>query len=206
MPIVTHEDEILLARIDIEVAQAFNTLAKKVDKIAYAEKELGELYQSYSKDLANYVRKLRDKSKQMEVLAREERSGVEMSEVDTTKKRIQEVDEQIKLIEGYYDRLKDLALQKHGMTKKMEDFNSLIYENAKIRRHIVELGLKIDKDKNKMVAAESLSKNEDKMKDIEREFERSKKEMEKKWEQLNEERSEVNKMWKNLKNAIDDFE
>ena len=206
MPIITHEDEILLAKVDVEVSDMFKKLASKIDKISDAEKSLGEMYQDYTKDLQEYARKMRDKSKQMEILAREERSGVEKAEVDDYKKKIVDVEEQIKMIEGYYDRLKDLAGQKRSMTKKMEEYVKLVQANAKIRREIVELGLKIEKDKNKMVAAESISKVEDKLKDSEREFERSKKEMDKKWEQLVEERGEVNAMWKAFKGAVDEFE
>ena len=206
MPIVTHEDEILLAKIDQEVAGLFSKLAKKIDTIAGAERKLGELYQGYTKDLQNYSRKMRDKSKQMDVLAREERSGVEASDVKEYKKKIGDVDEQVKMIEGYYDRIKDLAAQKKGMTKRMEEYTKLTISNSKIRKKIVELGLRIEKDKNKMVAADSISTTEDKLKDTERDFERSKKELGKKWEQLIEERTEVNAMWSAFKDAIDEFE
>jgi len=44
------------------------------------------------------------------------------------------------------------------------------------------------------------------LKDIEREFERSKKELGKKWEQILEERAEVNEIWMSLKDSIDNFE
>jgi hypothetical protein len=206
MPIVTHEDEIQLAKIDMEVASIFSKLAKKIETISGQEKKLGETYQSYTKDLSAYVRKMRDKSKQMEVLAREERSGVEDADVKEYKKRIQSVDDQIKMIEGYYDRMKDLAMQKKGMIKRMDEYNKLVGTNSRIRRRIVDLGLKIEKEKNKMVAADSLSKTEDALKDIEREFERSKKELSKKWDQLLEERTEVNSMWQAFKDSIEDFE
>jgi hypothetical protein len=205
-PIITHEDEILLAKIDVEVADMFGKLAGKINKISDFERSLGELYQDYTKDLQEYVRKMRDKSKQMETLAREERSGIEKGEVDGYKKIITDVDEQIKMLEGYYTAIKDLASIKKSLTKRMDEYVKLVDHNAKIRREIVEIGLKIEKDKNKMVAAESISKNEDKLKDTEREFERSKKEMEKKWEQISEERGEVNAMWKAFKTAVDEFE
>ncbi len=206
MPIITHQDLIELAKIDVEVASHFGKIAKKIETIASAEKKMGDLYQSYTKDLSIFVRKMRDKSKQMEVLAREENSGVDDADVKAYKKRVQDVEDQIKSIEGYYDRTKDLALQKRGMIKRMEEYNKLVVNNAKIRKRLVELGLKIEKEKNKMVAADSISKTEDALKDTEREFERSKKEMEKKWEQLLEERKEVNSMWAAVKDSIEDFE
>lgn len=206
MPIVTHQDEYLLSKIETELAKLLNTLARDIDSIKSQEKKLGEMYQFYTKDLGKYIRKMRDKSKQMDVLAREDRSGITKAEVDAYKKQIQKVDDRIRMIEGYYDRLKDLALQKNNLIKRMSEYAKLMVSHAKIRDYIVDIGLKIEKEKNKMVAAESISRNEDKLKDAEREFERSKKELDKKWAQLEEEREEVNQMWKALKDSIDSFE
>ena len=206
MPIVTHEDSIELARLDVEVAHLFTKIAHKINSLGSQEKKLGEMYQSYGKDLQVYLRKLRDKSKQMDVLSREDNSGVDSEDVAECKKKIHDVDDQIKMLEGFADRLKDLSLQKKGLTKKMEEYSKLVVHNAKIRKHIVLIGLKIEKAKNKMVAAESISKDEDRMKDVDREFERSNKELAKKWEQIIEERSEVNETWNALKDSIDEFE
>ncbi len=184
----------------------FIRLAGKIESIAKAEKRMGEMYQSYSKDLMIYVRKMRDKSKQMETLAREGGSGVNESEVKDYKRRIQSVDDKIKMIEGYYDRMKDLSMQKIGMIKRMKEYNNLVVLNSRIRKKIVDIGISIEKEKNKMVAADDMSKREDHLKDIEREFERNKKELQKKWETLEEERSEVNSMWHALKDCMGDFE
>jgi len=199
MPIVTHEDAIELAKLDVEVAHLFTKLAHKINNLASQEKKLGEMYQSYGKDLQEYQRKLRDKSKQMDVLSREDNSGVESEDVSECKKRIHDVNDQVKMIEGFYDRLKDLSLQKKGLTKKMVEHSKLVIHNAKIRKSIVMLGLKIE------IAAESISGDEDKMKDIDREFERSNKEVAKKWDQILDERSEVNQVWNALKDSIDEF-
>ena len=206
MPIITHQDEILLAKIDSEVAHMFAKLGGTIDSISSGEKKVAGLYQNYTKDLQNYVRRLRDKSKQMEILAREERSGIEDGDVKEIKNRVRGVDDRIQMIEAYCDRVKDLTLQKSGLTKRMREYAKLVVSNAQIRKKIVNIGLKIEKEKNKMVAADSLSKLEDSLKDIEREFERSKKEMNKKWEQILEERVEVNEVWMGLKDSIDNFE
>ncbi|TFH31122.1 MAG: hypothetical protein E4G98_00725 [Promethearchaeota archaeon] len=206
MPIVTHQDEYLLSKIDVELAHELSGLARGINQISSHEKKLGELYQNYTKELEKYVRKLRDKSKQMDVLAREDRSGINEAEVKEFKKRITTVDDQIKMLEGYYDRIKDLSLQKVTLTKRMDEYAKLMIIHAKNRKSIVDIGLNIEKEKSKMVAAESISRNEDKLKDLDREYERSKRELEKKWAQLEEERSEVNQLWKALKDAIDSFE
>jgi uncharacterized protein YdiU (UPF0061 family) len=206
MPIVTHEDEIALAKIDGEVALALKSVSKKITELASEETKLANMYQSYSKLVREYAMRLRDKSKQMDTLAREERSGIEKKEVDAINKKVLNVDEQIKKIEGYYDRMKDLAVHKSGLTKRLDEYADLIVENAKIRKKIVELGLKIEKEKSKLVVADNLEKLENERKDIERDFERSKKELDKKWDQLVQERSEVNTMWISLKDATDGIE
>ena len=124
MPIVTHEDEIELAKLDVEVAQIFTKLAHKIDSLGSQENKLGEMYQSYGKDLQLYLRKLRDKSKQMDVLAREEHSGVDSSEVTEVKKTIHDVDDQIKMIEGFYDRLKENS--KHSTVAQIAVMRKII--------------------------------------------------------------------------------
>jgi prefoldin subunit 5 len=206
MPIVTHEDEILLAKIDGEIALTIKALSKKIAGIAEQEKKLSDSYNDYSKALTDYGRKMRDKHKQMDTLAREERSGIQMTEVKEYKKRIDELDDQIKMIVGYYDAMKDLAIQKRNMIAKMDEYADNIIATAKVRKEIIDIGLKIEKDKEKMIAADNLNKREDQLKDAEREFERSKKELEKKWELLGQEKAEVNQKWQNLKKCIEDFE
>ena len=206
MPIVTHEDELVLAKLDIEVAKQLKIINNKMKRISKEEQSMGKLYQSYTKDLQNLARKMRDKSKQMEILARENRSNVTESDVKDFKNQVLKVDDQIKAIELYYDRTKDLALQKQSIIDRMEEYIGLVVPHSKLRQEIVEIGLRIDKEKNKMVAADSLSKLEDRMKDKQREFDRSKNEARKKWVQVVEERIEVNKMWRALKDCIEDFE
>lgn len=206
MPIVTHEDEILLAKIDADLASSIKGLSKKIVGLADQEKKLADSYNDYSKALTEYGRKMRDKYKQMDTLAREERSGIQMNEVKEYKKRIDELDDQIKMIVGYYDAMKDLAIQKRNMITKMDEYADNIVATAKIRKDIIDIGLKIEKDKEKMIAADNLNKREDQLKDAEREFERSKKELEKKWELLGQEKAEVNAKWQNLKKSIEDFE
>jgi 1,2-phenylacetyl-CoA epoxidase catalytic subunit len=206
MPIITYQDEYLLSKIDVELSHILGKLARDIDQLASQENKLGDMYQSYTKDLGKYVRKMRDKSKQMEVLAREDRSGIEDADVAEYKDRIANVDDQIKMIEGYFDRIKDLALQKGNLTKRMVEYGKMMIAHAKLRKDIVDVSLKIEKEKNKMVAAEAISKAEDKMKDLGREFDRSKKDLGKKWDQLVEERKEVNQLWQALKKTIDNFE
>ncbi len=205
-PIVTHEDEKLLASLDLEIAKEFKKLAKTIKGLSKKEMKLAESYQAYTKDLTNYMRIMKDKLKQVEILVREKSPNVTQGDADEYKKRVQDVSDKIRMIEGYYDRMKDLAVAKDTIVSTMDEYCNLIRDNSSIRRKIVDLGLKIEKAKNKMVAADQISGIEDEIKDTEREFERSQKELEKKWAQLEDERSEVNGLWQGLKGAIDDFE
>ncbi len=205
-PIITHEDEKLLASLDVDIAKQFKSLSKNIKKIKKRERKLGEEYQDYTKELKAYVRIMKDKEKQLEILAREKSSGVSQEEIDEYKKRIQDETDKIKMIEGYYDRLKDLALAKETIISTMREYSDLLKDNSDIREEIVDLGLDIEKAKNKMVAAGKISEIEDEIKDVEREFERSKKELDKKWSQLEDERAEVNGLWHALKDSIGDFE
>ncbi len=206
MPIITYEDEKLLGRLDIEVARQYNTIASRIKQITKQEVKLGDSYQKYTKDLQDLTRKMRDKSKQMEILAREDRSGVSDTEVKAFKSQVASVDDRIKAIEIYSDRIKDLALQKQGIIDRLQEYTSMVVPFARLRQEIVDISLRIEKEKNKMVAADTLSKLEDKMKDKQREFDRSKNELQKKWSQVDDERAEVNKMWHALKDCVDDFE
>jgi hypothetical protein len=196
----------LLARLDVDIANTIRDLGKKIASLSDHEKHLADQYNDYSKALTDYLRKMKDKHKQMDTLAREDKSGIHDTDVKEYKKRVDYVEEQIKMFEGYYDRMKDLALQKKTLIKKMDEYADMVVATAKIRKNIIDLGLKIEKDKDKMVAADNLNKREDALKDAEREFERSKKETEKKWDLWMQERQEVNGKWKALKEIIDEFE
>jgi hypothetical protein len=77
---------------------------------------------------------------------------------------------------------------------------------AKLRKKVVDAGIKIETAKNKMVAAEKIASTEAKLKDLEREYDRKKKDLIKKSEQLETERDEVNEMWKQLKSVTEAME
>ena len=206
MPIITHEDAIELANIDLKLAKQFSSLSNDMNGIRKQEEKLADSYHKYSKDILEYVSQMKDKLKQLEILMREKASGITEKEVSDHKKKVAETTEKNKMIEGYFDRLKDLVVEKGNLTKVMDEYSKLIVEQAKIRKSVVGFGLKIEKEKNKMVAADNISKTEDKLKDTERQFERVTKELGKKWEQVLEVRGEVNTVWKGFKNSIDDFE
>lgn len=203
MPIVTHEDEKILAQLEVDVAKHMKEMSLKEKSISDQEIKVANMYADYCRFLGSYTRKLRDLSKQLEILSREERSGINSEDVDHNKARIARIEEKNSVYEQYYDKLKDLAIQKRSLLKKRIEYSQIIVEIAGLRKKIVDAGLKIEQQKNKMVPAEKIAVLETKLKDIEREFERRKKDLQKKEDQLEKERDEVNDMWKALKASIE---
>ncbi|MBN2155093.1 MAG: hypothetical protein JW776_03550 [Candidatus Lokiarchaeota archaeon] len=199
MPIVTHEDEKMLSALEIEIAHMMKQMSNREKSIASAEKKLADQYGDYTRFMGIFVRKLRDLSKQLEILSREDRSGISKDEVEDNKEYVRHLDSAIDIKEKYYDKLKDLAIQKKSLLEKRMEYADIMVDIAKIRRKVVDAGLKIEAAKNKMVAAEKIASTEMKLKDLEREYNRKKKDLQKKGEQLEKERDEVNAMWENLK-------
>lgn len=204
IPIVTQEDQKILSDMEIEIAGMMKEISSKEEGISKAEEKLADLYNDYAKYLAKYVRKLRDLSKQIEILSREGKSGVTQEDVQFIKNQITHIDEKIEKFEKLYDRLKDLSIQKKSLWEKRNDYAEVVVTAAKFRTKMVETKFKIEEAKNKMLPAEKVASSETKYKDLEREFQRSQKEKEKKWENYEKEMVEVNALWKKFKEAIDD--
>ena len=202
MPIITTEDEKQLANLEVEIANMMKNLSQKEKLIAAAEVNIANMYAKYSRFLGLYVRKLRDLSKQLEILSREERSGITKEEVSRNKNMVNHIDDVIEVKESYFDKLKDLAVQKKSLLVKRVEYADIMINTAKLRKKMVDIGLKIETAKNKMIPAEKVQSIEMRLKDITREFDRSKKDLTKKDEQLEKEREEVNEMWVSLKEVI----
>ena len=118
MPIVTHEDEKLLSNLEIEVAHMLKQMSGKEKSIAGTEKKLADQYGDYTRFMGIFVRKLRDLSKQLEILSREDRSGITKDEVEDNKQWVHHLDNAIDLKEKYCDKLKDIAIQKKVFARK----------------------------------------------------------------------------------------
>lgn len=202
MPIITTEDEKQLANLEIDIADMMKDLSQKEKSIAAAEVNIADMYAKYIRFLGLYVRKLRDLSKQLEILSREERSGITTEEVSRNKNMVNHIDDVIEVKESYFDKLKDLAVQKKSLLVKRVEYADILINTAKLRKKMVDIGLKIETAKNKMIPAEKVQTIEMKLKDISRDFERSKKDLIKKDEQMEKEREEVNEMWISLKDVI----
>jgi len=192
--------------LEIEIAHMMKQMSNREKSIAGAEKSLADQYGDYTRFMGIFVRKLRDLSKQLEILSRENRSGITKDEVEDNKEYVRQLDGAIESKEKYNDKLKDLAIQKKSLLEKRIEYADIMIDIAKIRRKVVDAGLKIEAAKNKMIAAEKIASTEARLKDLEREYSRKKKDLEKKSEQLEKERDEVNAMWETLKTVTKGME
>lgn len=206
MPIVTHEDDKELASLEGDVVKGIKKLAKEDKSIFQQIEKLGDMFNENLLDKERFLRKKRDVSKQMEVLAREDRSEITGDEVDEYKEQIGEEADLIEKQRQFVNALKDLGAEGRSFVERKEEYADAIDDLADQRINLVKIALKIEKAKNSMQPAEKLQKMEDAQKDEERTYERLKREREKKLEQFNQERAEVNRLWMALKNSIQEFQ
>jgi DNA repair exonuclease SbcCD ATPase subunit len=182
------------------------SLGKKIGNLADDEEKLSKNYKDYTSALNDYLRKMKEKHKQMENLSQEAKSGIPAAEVKEFKKQVDTLTDKIKMVTGYYQAMEDLARQKKAMIKKMDEYSSIIVEGAKLRKAKVDIGLKIEKAKDKLDDVDSITKFEENLKSAERELDRTKKEIENRWKLLVQEQGEVNQKWAAFRDSIDNFE
>ena len=152
-----------------------------------------------------YLRVKRDVSKSMENLAREGRSDLSQKEVDAIKGTINEEADLVEKTRAFINALKDLEAQSRSFIDRKKEYADSIKAVASLRRDIVNVNTKLETEKNKMIAADSLQKLEDKLNDKTREFQRVKADRDKKLAQVDNEITEINKLWIALKNTIAEF-
>ena len=162
MPIVTHEDSKMLSSLEIEIAKMMREMSSREKEITSAEMNVANLYGKYCRFLGIYVRKLRDLSKQLDILSREQKSGISQEDVQRNKDKVKHIDEVIEAKENYFDKLKDIAVQKKSLLIKRVEYADIMVVIAKLRKQIVNIGLKIEEAKNKMIPAEKIQGNETK--------------------------------------------
>ena len=205
MPIITSEDSKNLAQLEEEQSGLLN---KVTDGERGNYKEILSLAEMMQKTLQNqekYLRVKRDVSKSMENLAREGRSDLSQKEVDAIKGTINEEADLVEKTRAFINALKDLEAQSRSFIDRKKEYADSIKAVASLRRDIVNVNTKLETEKNKMIAADSLQKLEDKLNDKTREFQRVKADRDKKLAQVDNEITEINKLWIALKNTIAEF-
>lgn len=204
-PIVTSEDDKTLANQE-------DQMASLLGKIISAEKSdystILKLAESMQKTLIlkeKYLRHKRDVSKQMDILAREDRSDITSEEVQDFKDAIIEEADFVEKARTFVNALKDLEAQSRSFLDRKSDYASSIKTVASQRRSTVKIAASLDAAKNKLQAAEKLQQMEDNLTDSTREMARKVTDRSKKLAQIRNESLEMNKLWIALKSSIDEF-
>jgi hypothetical protein len=201
-PIITHEDELILAKSEKELVSQFKKLARAQDALINSQKKYAE---NISK--TNIVREMlnrtfRDVLKQMQTLAREHRSNIKDEEVNLYKEIIQKNDDYIKANNKYLNAIKDLAVQKEYLVQKKEEFVDALAEVASRRSVVIKKALDAEKAKNKLIDGDKLNILDQQLNDVQRDFDRARDILIKKIYQFTEVRDEINALWIKLKDTI----
>ena len=201
-PIITHEDELELAKMEKDLASEIRKMAKSQDNLIDSQKKYADNLRkvNVARDLLN--RTFRDVLKQMQTLVREKRSNIKDEEVNLFQDIIHKNDDYIKVNNAYIDAIKDLALKKeYFITKKLEVADAL-GEVANIRSVVIKKALNFEKKKNDLIEGEKMHILEAEVNDIQKEFDRARDVFLKKLHQFIQVRNEVDELWLKLKDTV----
>ena len=201
-PIITHEDELELAKMEKELVSQFKKLAKAQSALIGSQKKYAEniAKTNNSRDMLN--RTFRDVLKQMQTLAREHRSNIKDEEVKLYKEIIQKNDDFIKANNTYLNAIKDIAVQKEYFVQKKIEFVDALAEVADRRSDVIKKALDVEKAKNKLIDGDKLNILDQQLNDVQREFDRARDILLKRIYQFTEVRDEINTLWIKLKDII----
>ncbi|MFW9826370.1 MAG: hypothetical protein ACFFEY_01980 [Candidatus Thorarchaeota archaeon] len=204
-PIITHEDELELAKLEKELVSQFKKLAKAQSALINSQLKYAEnlTKTNINRDMLN--RTFRDVLKQMQTLARERRSNIKDEEVNLYKEIIQENDDYVKRNNVYLNAIKDLAVQKEYLVQKKEELIDALAEVADKRSIVIKKALNVEKAKNKLIDGDKLNILDQELNDVQRDFDRAREILLKKIYQFNEVRDEINALWIKLKDTISEL-
>lgn len=204
-PIITHEDELELAKMEKELVSQFKKLAKAQSALISSQKKYAENISktNITREMVN--RTFRDVLKQMQTLVRERRSNIKDEEVKLFHEIIQKNDAYIKSNNKYLNAIKDLAVKKEYLVEKKEEFVSALSDVADRRSVVIKKALDVEKAKNKLIDGDKLNILDQQLNDVQRDFDRTRDILLKKVHQFNEVRNEINALWIKLKDTIDEL-
>ncbi len=202
MPIITHEDELELAKMEKE-------LVGQLKKLINAQSALISIQSKYAENItkANITREMlnrtfRDVLKQMQTLAREHRSNIKDEEVNLYREIITQNDKYIEGNKRYLNAIKDLAVQKDYLVEKKKEFANALSDVANKRSIVIKKALNVEKVKNKLVDGDKLNILDQELNDVQRDFDRSRDILIKKIHQFKEVKKEINTLWIKLKDTV----
>ena len=201
-PIITHEDELELAKMEKELISQFKKLSKAQNGLINSQKKYAENISKANivRDMLN--RTFRDVLKQMQTLAREQKSNIQDEEVKLYQDIIQHNDKYIKANTIYLNAIKDLAAQKEYLVAKKDEFVDSLSDLAKKRTIVIKKALAAEDAKNKLIDGDKLNILDQELSDVQRNFDRARDILLKKILQFVEVRNEVNALWLKLKDTV----
>jgi len=204
-PIITHEDELELSKMEKELVSQLRKIAKAQNNLISSQKKYAENLSKVNviRDMLN--RTFRDVLKQMQTLAREHRSNIKDEEVNLYKEIIQKNDNYIKANNNYLNAIKDLAVQKEYLVEKKEEFINALTDVANNRTIVIKKALDVEKAKNKLIDGDKLNILDQELNDVQRNFDRARDILLKKIKQFLEVKHEINSLWLKLKDKIEEL-
>lgn len=201
-PIITHEDELELAKMEKELVSQFKKLAKAQNSLISSQIKYAENITKANNIREMLTRTFRDVLKQMQTLAREHRSNIKDEEVNLYKDIISKNDDYVKANNTYLNAIKDIAVQKEYLVQKKEEFVDALAELADKRSIVIKKALDAEKAKNKLIDGDKLNILDQQLNDVQRDFDRARDILIKKIYQFTEVRDEINTLWIKLKDTI----
>ncbi|MHA1885983.1 MAG: hypothetical protein ACXAAI_01825 [Promethearchaeota archaeon] len=201
-PIITHQDELELAKSEKELISHFKKLSKAQNGLINSQQKYAESISKANIEREMLNRSFRDVLKQMQVLAREHKSNIGDEEVKLYQDIIQQNDKYIKANNTYLNAIKDLAVQKEYFIAKKEEFVDSLSDLANSRTAVIKKALDVEKAKNKLIDGDKLNMLDQELSDVQRNFDRARDILLKKISQFLEVRDEVNGLWLKLKDSV----
>ena len=201
-PIITHQDELELAKTEKELVSQLKKVAKWQRSVVNSQKALADNIAKLNIAKQSLNRTFRDTLKQMQTLARESKSNIKDEEVKIFQEIIHENDGYIEANNKYINAIKDLAIKKDYLAIRKDLFANALSELASKRSGLIKKALSIEKTKNKMIEGSKLTTLENELSDLQRDYDRARNILLKEIEQFLQVRSELNDLWIKLKDSI----
>jgi len=201
-PIITHQDELELAKSEKELVSQFKKLSRAQSTLISSQKKYAENISKANITREMLNRTFRDVLKQMQTLAREHRSNIKDEEVKLFQEIIKENDAYIKGNNTYLNAIKDLAVQKEYLVAKKDEFVEALSDVANKRSVVIKKALDVEKVKNKLIDGDKLNVLDQELNDVQRDFDRARDILLKKIHQFKEVRDEINNLWLKLKDTV----
>jgi hypothetical protein len=201
-PIITHQDELELAKSEKELVSQFKKLSRAQSSLISAQMKYAENISKTNITREMLNRTFRDVLKQMQTLAREHRSNIKDEEVKLFQEIIKQNDDFIKGNNIYLNAIKDLAVQKEYLVAKKDEFVDALSDVASKRAVVIKKALDAEKAKNKLIDGDKMNILDQELNDVQRDFDRARDILLKKIHQFKEVKSEINALWLKLKDTV----